>query len=571
MTTHCQRLWLAAAAMVAVVRADVCCVITASGGVCIDDATNATLCQSVYGGYHRVTNATCALNDALGLCTTCLPCTAAGSGSIACTAGGGECTPHSMSCASRYGRCFVPAVRRRRTAEDATATAVYVCGGASRVDLPCAVDIDATTCAVGRCVFDAEYGALGQTLCADLRRFPCACSCNSATASACARLDATAFQDINGNGAPDTGEPRAVNATIGLWRGVFAASSPPLRTTSTNAAGQFSFVALDPDTYFASIVALSATDAATYVPVSNNVASYTLVCATSSSSAAAATSVVAVVTPRNLFITTPKYVYGRVLFDANANNADDGVGAGEYGIAGATVRALLRPALSVEGQTTTATDGSFLFTALPTGVYDFEELDAPGFNVSTGDSQPPNDNRIAEIVVTSTENVTSLRFYDAPFNGTAPTPAPSAGDDDDDSEFPHRRRECESALTWWWYADCFDYTLENHVTSAVFSMLLLFVVCVCCCLASFLFCGSANYIAPKIIEYAMEGEEEKKRSEKSSSSSSSSDSSESSSSSSESSESSTPSAKIRREEAKALLGERAARELTHRNVKVELL
>ena len=511
------------------VRADVCCLLGTSGDTCLDAVDFAT-CQQTLGGYYRVTDDVCTLATAAGVCNECVPCEAQSSGAPACNADFtcGEHAPFNlMSCAEQYNRCFVQAVARRGASASPD---VYVCGGEQRVDLPCAVDIDEYTCAVGRCELDSEFAATGQTVCTNLRRFPCACQCASSSppsSVACGTLSAYVFEDVNQNNVPDVGEARGVNTVVGLWRSVYVPTQPPLRVTQTDATGFFSFTSLEADTYYSTIVALSPEQSGVYTPISgdNAVSIDAVTCSSSSSSftetgssrdsadshatlapsdvanldmgrrhgrgrtRATSTTISSQTTTTtmstNLFITTPKYVSGRVLYDANGNNIDDGVGAGEYGIGGAVVRAYLRPSLTLQGVVVTSAedDGIFLFTSLPTGRYDFVEQDAAAFNVSTGDSQGSNDNRILDVQVSSSFNVTTLRFFDAPTLSSPtlsppPPPLPPTPASTTDTESPATPSECDSLLTWWLSIECLEYTYKNHILAFIVTLLLL--ACCCC-------------------------------------------------------------------------------------------
>ncbi len=160
------------------------------------------------------------------------------------------------------------------------------------------------------------------------------------------------FEDKNGNGSPDAGEPGIGGVTVRL-------SGPGGdRTQLTAATGAFTFSGVIPGTY-----TLEETDPVGFVSTTPNARVVTLAAGGS--------------TGANFGDQASGTVTGIVYEDIDGNGVRD---PGEPGIGGVQVKLV-----GETGQRTTATsgDGAFLFAAVTPGSYTVEEIDPVGYSSST--------------------------------------------------------------------------------------------------------------------------------------------------------------------------------------------
>jgi len=452
-----------------------------------------------------------------------------------------QCTAPSI-CAANYGRCLVPAVRRRIEPEVDT----YVCGGIEAEGLPCAVESGTQPgrCGLGVCVRDAVNGDFGQTSCRDISYFACGCTCSqNSDGENCASISGTVFYRKNG---VDT---VVVGSTLGVWPDDSSFSVPPstpaLAQRVTNENGAYHFVGLLPGYYHVLVISKPSGFYATAPSNMQLLLSTHVTCddsssdseggesrkrsesssdssSSSSSSYSDSSSISSsnINLPIDFFLTSSVSVSGRVLIDSNM----DGVGQpAEPGVPGALIRVLLRPNMTmVAAAISELSDGSWHVDGLPDGVYDFVEKDPIGY-LSTGDVSGANDNRIPNIVVNSSAlqpNITGLDFFDArrqdmnsddylvesDSDSSSSSSSDSdyiyedyddssSSDNDDDSTSPPATTtrpkkkslekiyaHCHTWITWWLHTDCYEHMFSHHVSTVALGIVLILVFCVSCIL-----------------------------------------------------------------------------------------
>ncbi len=211
------------------------------------------------------------------------------------------------------------------------------------------------------------------------------------------------WDDLNGNGIQDGGEPGISNVTVRL----LDASNAVVFTTTTDNLGAYLFTNVAPAPgYVVEFVAPSG-----YVFTLANQGTNDLV----DSDADVVTGRSGPITilsgesnttiDAGLFI--PSSISGSVFVDVDGDGIFDAEDTN--GINGVIIT-LLDSSSNIVGVTTTAVNGAYSFTNLPPGDYTVVETDPPGY-VSTGDVVPPNDNQIP-VTLTSGSNVTGRDFLD---------------------------------------------------------------------------------------------------------------------------------------------------------------
>ncbi|TAK56769.1 MAG: T9SS type A sorting domain-containing protein, partial [Bacteroidetes bacterium] len=167
------------------------------------------------------------------------------------------------------------------------------------------------------------------------------------------------FEDENGNGAQDAGEPGLTGWTVNLTK-----NGSPSGSTTTGADGSYSFSDLGPGVYSVSEV----TQAGWTQTYGNS--GYTVTATSGDDSG------------NNNFGNFDNIVISGMKFeDENGNGAQD---AGEPGLAGWTVN--LTKNGSPSGSTTTGADGSYSFSDLGPGVYSVSEETQTGWTQTYGNS-----------------------------------------------------------------------------------------------------------------------------------------------------------------------------------------
>ncbi|MCX6360352.1 MAG: carboxypeptidase regulatory-like domain-containing protein [Armatimonadetes bacterium] len=172
------------------------------------------------------------------------------------------------------------------------------------------------------------------------------------------RIGDTVWEDLNGNGLQDAGEPGVAGVTVQIVK-----NGVPGATTTTNASGFYSFEDLTPGDYSVIVTLPSgALFTARYVGGDATVQSHV--------DAAGATETVAVAAGQAVMtldagIIHPAAIGDRVWLDLNGNGIQD---TGEPGLGGVTVR-LLDASGQTIGQTTTDPSGLYRFSGLNPGVF----------------------------------------------------------------------------------------------------------------------------------------------------------------------------------------------------------
>jgi protocatechuate 3,4-dioxygenase beta subunit len=166
------------------------------------------------------------------------------------------------------------------------------------------------------------------------------------------------FEDLNGNGAQDAGEPGLSGWTIKLMNGTTEVAS-----TLTSAGGAYSFVGIAPGSYTVEEVAQSGWTRS--YPASPGSHAITLV------------SGVAGPTNINFGNWRATGFSGMKFEDLNGNGTKD---AGEPGLSGWTIRLMNGTTEVVSTQT--GTGGAYSFTGIAPGSYTVEEAAQPGWNQS---------------------------------------------------------------------------------------------------------------------------------------------------------------------------------------------
>jgi len=198
-----------------------------------------------------------------------------------------------------------------------------------------------------------------------------------------ASISGTKFNDLNGNGIRDAGEPGLGGVTIQL-------RNPAGQTTTatTDASGAFSFAGLVPGAYTLSeIVPTGFTQTAPAAPGTFNIALAAGQNATGflfGNRAAAQTGSIS----------------GTKFNDANGNGVRD---PGEAGQSGVTIQ--LKPSSGPTLTATTDASGAFTFTGLAAGTYVLSEIVPAGF-VQTA---PPAPGTIS-VTLTAGQNATGFLF-----------------------------------------------------------------------------------------------------------------------------------------------------------------
>jgi protocatechuate 3,4-dioxygenase beta subunit len=220
------------------------------------------------------------------------------------------------------------------------------------------------------------------------------------------------WNDLNGNGVQDAGEPGIGGVTVNLLN----AAGTVIATTITNASGAYIFANIVPGTY-----SVTFTTPAGYTPTGSNLGGND---ATDSDPVGGTvTGIVVGVNQTNTTIDAgfyqPATLGNFVWNDTNANGVQD---AGEAGIGGVTVN-LLNSAGTVIGTTTTSATGAYSFTNLAPDTYGVSFVTPAGYtatlsNVTTPGATDANDSdpvggTVTGITLTSgqTNNTIDAGFY----------------------------------------------------------------------------------------------------------------------------------------------------------------
>ncbi len=174
-------------------------------------------------------------------------------------------------------------------------------------------------------------------------------------------VSGTVYNDLNGNGVQDPGEPGIRGVTVDL----LSSRGSLVQTTTTDGNGAYRFSSVAPGSYM-----VQETDPEGYTSTtSNNVP----ISAAANGSATA-----------NFGDQDQGTISGNVFLDTNGNGIQD---LDEPGISGVTVTLLTSQGGSVETATTGA-DGRYRFTGVNSGSYTVQEKDPKGFTSTTNNRVP---------------------------------------------------------------------------------------------------------------------------------------------------------------------------------------
>ena len=206
------------------------------------------------------------------------------------------------------------------------------------------------------------------------------------------------WQDTNGNGVQDGGEPGLAGVTVELRDG----SNALVATTVTDAAGNYTFTDLGPDTYTVSVVPAGL--GAVNIPTFDR-------------DGIASANVATVALAADQVVTDADFGYrqanqasigDRVWNDVNGDGIQD---VGETGLSGVTVE--LRDAGNVLVATAvTDANGYYSFTGLSAGTYTVNVVPAGlgGTNIPTYDRDGVATAGVATVVLAANQNVTDADF-----------------------------------------------------------------------------------------------------------------------------------------------------------------
>jgi uncharacterized repeat protein (TIGR01451 family) len=204
-----------------------------------------------------------------------------------------------------------------------------------------------------------------------------------------ALIGGAVYDDLNGDGAQDSGEPGIPGVVVTLSNGV---------TTTTDASGLYTFTVV-PGTY-------TVTESTPAGYISTGAEPGTVGSTVVDDDTIAVTVLSNQNSLENDFLDAlPATIAGAVYDDLNGDGAFD---AGGTGIPGVLVT------LSNGMTTTTDATGAYTFTVNP-GSYSILETDPAGY-ISTGDVDGANDNTIG-VTLTSGQTVTDRDFFDTQFQG----------------------------------------------------------------------------------------------------------------------------------------------------------
>jgi sarcosine oxidase gamma subunit len=178
-------------------------------------------------------------------------------------------------------------------------------------------------------------------------------------------ISGTAYNDLNGNDALNSGEPGIAGVTVKLT-GTNGLGQAVSLTTTTASNGTYSFTGLAPGTY-----SVTETLPSGYTAEGGDVGSLGGTAGTESVSSVAITSSESG-TNYNFGQYQSSSLAGTVYVDNNSNDVDD---AGDTGLGGVTVTltGTNGAGQSVSATTTTASNGSYSFTGLAPGTYTLTE------------------------------------------------------------------------------------------------------------------------------------------------------------------------------------------------------
>src|SRR5579883_1808866 len=174
------------------------------------------------------------------------------------------------------------------------------------------------------------------------------------------KITGVVFEDKNGNGVQDSGEPAVPGATV--TGNAFGGTTADF-TATTDASGKYTFTGVPDGT-----TAVTVTPPAGYASLPTSTADVTV------SNAGTVT--------QDLGVAKPAVISGTVFQDFNGNGTQD---AGETGLAGATVTLDAGTAAAVT--TTTSPTGGFAFTTVPDGTHKVTVAAPTGYSATSAGSQ----------------------------------------------------------------------------------------------------------------------------------------------------------------------------------------
>jgi SdrD B-like domain/Secretion system C-terminal sorting domain len=212
------------------------------------------------------------------------------------------------------------------------------------------------------------------------------------------------WNDVNGNGVQDAGEPGIAGVTVTLYAGD---GTTVIATTTTDGAGNYIFTNLDAGNY---VVGFSNLPAG-YVFTTQNAGTDVTKDSNPNTGTGKTAPITLAAGEINLTIdaglkaSTPKSALGdKVWFDANANGIQD---AGEQGAGGVTVTLFNTAGAAIQTTVTDAT-GMYLFTDLDAGTYAVGFSNLPsGYTPTTQNAAGSTaaNNSDADVVTLKTGNI----------------------------------------------------------------------------------------------------------------------------------------------------------------------
>jgi serine-aspartate repeat-containing protein C/D/E len=227
-----------------------------------------------------------------------------------------------------------------------------------------------------------------------------------------ASVSGTKFNDVNGNGVLDTGEPRIAGVTIQLRDPV-----GQITTATTDASGGFSFSGIKVSIGSYVLSEIVPTGFVQTAPPAPGTFSMTLAPGQNATGFLFGNRAAA-----------PASISGVKFNDANGNGLRD---TGEAGVSGVTIQ--LRNSIGFISSTTTDTSGNFSFTGLSAGPYILSEVvpagsvqTLPGGGAGINITLTPGQNATGflfgnQVVVVAPASISGVKFNDANGNGLRDT------------------------------------------------------------------------------------------------------------------------------------------------------
>jgi hypothetical protein len=236
------------------------------------------------------------------------------------------------------------------------------------------------------------------------------------------------FNDLNGNGKKDAGEPGIAGVTVTLTGTSVVSGTITPKAVTTDANGNYSLAGLTPGTY-----SLTETPPTGYTP--GTAQNGTPAASTVSAAKFSGIDLTSTAAPGGGFDfadVKATSLSGLVFNDANNDGAQ--AATGEPGVAGVKVRLTGTNDLgqSVDTSATTGTDGSFQFASLRPGTYDLAETQPAGYaagkvTAGTAGGSSTTSGQMTGIHVTSASAATGYLFAEQARADLVLTQTPATG------------------------------------------------------------------------------------------------------------------------------------------------